>query len=577
MIKMSLTKKRIIALISAFILLITAAILPIGQNLNPFGTIKASAANLTQTQAEQLTAFEAVGNIEVILNIDELRDNMATGISSMAIRDHNTNSITDGIAYSSSSLNNRTGTAAEGGVGSFERTGSVTFTVLGEDFTGNFTFNGVANSDKTVTGIENNSGTFTVYGTTYRFGAFDCPDNTYPYLYTLAGITITTYPNVDIVLHNGEDETHIGHTSSSTGRIDYFPTPSKEGYTFDGWYSDEALTIPLEVPGDEDYRDKFKYTGGEFWAKFTEIPPVDNDRPKRRRPSNSSTSTSETDPAAEAPAAEPTTPVVPPALENTTPAADVKIEETPTEDGKIALTVGGEKVETTSTSAAQAIASGEAKAVVTSGSAVAVVKEDNTVVAGANATGSLNSATTVDAVKAAAALLTEGVKEVKVEVGTDVNAISKSTLEKIAAAAAESGVDVTISTEATDETGNVVASIDIHVFEEIGDVKTGIVLKDTLIDEEATKLAEKTGNTILASFRTEQKSSFGAKLDFAVDTAAIGLKNAVEGDTLYIAIKRGDGVTVQVIGKIVEGKLTFSAKSAGVMMISNTSFAKKYN
>jgi hypothetical protein len=360
------------------------------------------------------------------------------------------------------------------------------------------------------------------------------------------------------------DETAVTVTSPTA-------IPDLDGYTFDGLYADPGFTLSLGTS----IADVHYVKDTTVYAKYTEIPkptptpfvpadPIPNSVPK------AGTTLTDTDTGTGTGTGTGTTPAV-----DTTPAADVTVDETPSEDGTLTLTVGGEEVETFSESAAEAIADGTAKEVVVSGAAVAVVTEDNEVIAGANESGSMNSASTVNALKAAAALLDESEKTVIIEAGEDVTAISASTLEKLAAAAAAAGVEATISATATDESGAPVATLDIPVSEDMGDVKTGLILEDATIDSAVAALEKSTGTKVLASFKTEQKTSFGAATTFSVDTGALGLEDIEDGATLYIAIKLANGKTVQITGTVIGGILTFETARAGTFMISDQSFAKK--
>jgi hypothetical protein len=264
----------------------------------------------------------------------------------------------------------------------------------------------------------------------------------------------------------------------------------------------------------------------------------------------------------------------PAATPTATPAANVEVSGEISEEGTMTLTIGTTEVETSSTSAAAVIAAGEASEVITSGNAVAVVTTDNAVIAGANASGSMNSASTIAALETAAASLKEGETEVVIAAGDDVSAISAATLRKIAAAAEEAGVTASLTASATDESGAEIATIDIPVSTKTKtSIKTGVEVLDASTDTTVAAREKASGVKVLAAIKTEQKSSFGAKVTLSFDIETLGIE-AEEGDTFYVAIKRGDGKTVQAEAKIVNGKLVFTTSSAGTMMISADKFTK---
>jgi hypothetical protein len=362
--------------------------------------------------------------------------------------------------------------------------------------------------------------------------------------------------------------------------------PFISGYTFGGYYADSALSVKLADSSSGIYY----VTDTTVYAKFTKNPDSTPDYsgssgsgssggntvvivPEIKKPEPTPVATDTTTPAT----SDPTTPAT---TEETaapvaTPAADVVVDSEITEEGTMTLTIGNKEIETASTSAATVIAAGEASEVITSGNAVAVVTTDNAVIAGANASGSMNSASTVAALTAAAANLEADETEVVIAAGEDVTVVSAATIRKLAAAAEEAGVTATLTAAATDETGAEVATIDIPLSAKTKtSIKTGLILEDESIDAAVASLEASSGNTVLASIKTEQKTSFGVKVAFSFDTAALGLDDAAEGDTYYVAIKRGDGKTVQVKATIVDGKLVFETASAGVMMISDKSFTK---
>jgi uncharacterized repeat protein (TIGR02543 family) len=362
------------------------------------------------------------------------------------------------------------------------------------------------------------------------------------------------------VVKTDDPTTIITVTSATTATGATFTMPDYD-VTVSYTLTDAAVVTPPPASGDT------TVTGGSSSSSSSNsdssaTPPTPNSVPKR-------TPASETSSSAVSTTTSTTT------TTKTTPAANAVADTEISEEGTVGVTVGGVEIETSSTSAAAAITGGTASEVITSGSAVAVVTKDNDVIAGANASGSLNSASTVAALKSAAADITEGETTVTVNAGSDVTAISASTLKKIAETAEEAGVTAVITAEATDKDGTPVATLDIPVTSTAKtSIKTGIILEDKTIDTAIAALEKQTGTKVLASFKTEQKSSFGTKATFTFETKTLGLENIKDGTTVYIAIKRGDGKTVQVTGTVKGGKLTFTSTSAGTFMISDKSFVK---
>jgi hypothetical protein len=195
------------------------------------------------------------------------------------------------------------------------------------------------------------------------------------------------------------------------------------------------------------------------------------------------------------------------------------------------------------------------------------------VTAKANASGSLNTASAVAALKETVKNAKEGTKSVTVNASIDVNAVSAAAMVKMADAAKTAGVSATLKTRISDEAGTTTATLSIPVTATAKTaIRTGIISEDKTVTAAVAALEKSSGKKVLASFRTEQKSSYGVKVTFAFDTETLGLEDLEDG-TVYIAIKRGDGKTVQIKGTIKSGKLTFSTTSAGVFMISDKTFS----
>jgi hypothetical protein len=243
------------------------------------------------------------------------------------------------------------------------------------------------------------------------------------------------------------------------------------------------------------------------------------------------------------------------------------------EDGVAEVTVNGKTVETASVTAAEYIDSGDVKEVfLTTSGAVSVVTKDGDAVAGANASGTLNSASTAAAIKAAAE--DELVAEIDIITGNEIEAISKGAMTKIAETAADAGISANIIKNQYTEQEEFIYRITIEAV--IDGARDVILSADFGTDVvEASKLAfERTfGRTDLGAFALNQKDSFGQSAKIQVKASAIGF-SANPGDIIYVAIFNPEtGEFVQVLGKMGEsGFITFETELSGVVVMSKTSF-----
>jgi hypothetical protein len=616
---LSITKKRISAIIFAIILLLTTAMIP---------PMKVEAWDLNVGNLSH--GLAVMTEVTVTTNEYGIVDVTFTGPAPFSNIDFDSDSVT---MVDNTVTGNVTFDATDSSVPEFP---------VNELITGSFSV--TFSSWSPVAG--SGTFTFTETGIVVNIGSITATADTYP-TYTVTDLRITAYPQCTIKYYINEVLVETQYSDTSDGRItDFIPTLA-EYEELIGWYPSQEL-LDLGIPPIHDVNDKsapsyitnwnhvndvsfygktvFRYpvtvaggtadfakaeagtpvtltptvpSGKEFigWTSSPEVAITNNSFTMPANPvtitanfrdvappSNSGSSSnmdyptipvvtkpdaeaSGTTPAATPETATPTTPAA-------TPAADVKVDETPAEDGKITVTVGDKAIETSSTSAATAIAAGEASEVITSGNAVAVVTTDGAVIAGANASGSLNSASTIAALTSAATSAAEG-DTVVVAAGNDVTSISAATIRKLAAAAEAAGVKASLTAAATDESGEEIATIDIPLSDKTKtSIKTGLILVDESIDKAVAEREKLSGVTVLASLKTEQKTSFGTKVTFSFATETLGLDDAKDGDTYYVAILRGDGKTVQVPATIVDGKLVYTTASAGVMMISNEKFTK---
>jgi hypothetical protein len=262
----------------------------------------------------------------------------------------------------------------------------------------------------------------------------------------------------------------------------------------------------------------------------------------------------------------------------------------PTEPGdKTAdVKIDGKTVETYSLTAAESIADGEVReAFVSETGAIAAVTTGGNVIAGANPTESLNSASTIKALKkaveeAAATVTDDGEPPlITITAGQEVTGVSDNTLEKIIAVSEESGIDTQIqkrqySLNENEQIDELIYRITIPVVSDnIQDIRLGAEFSTAVV--EASKIAfEKTfGNTDCAGFALTQKDSFGTEATIQVRMSAIGFE-AEAGDIVYVAIfNPTTGRYTQVEGRVGEsGFITFKTDKSGVVVISATPFTK---
>jgi hypothetical protein len=264
----------------------------------------------------------------------------------------------------------------------------------------------------------------------------------------------------------------------------------------------------------------------------------------------------------------------------------------PTEPGdKTAdVKIDGETIETYSLTAAEAIADGEVReAFVSETGAIAAVTTGGNVIAGANSTESLNSASTIAALKKAveeaAATVTEDSEVetslITITAGQEVTGVSDNTLEKIIAVSEESGIDTQIQKRQYSENENgqideLIYRITIPVVSDnIQDIHLGAEFSTAVVEAAETAFEKTFGNTDCAGFALTQKDSFGTEATIQVRMSAIGFEGEA-GDTVYVAIfNPTTGRYTQVEGRVGEsGFITFKTDKSGVVVISATPFEK---
>jgi hypothetical protein len=169
--------------------------------------------------------------------------------------------------------------------------------------------------------------------------------------------------------------------------------------------------------------------------------------------------------------------------------------------------------------------------------------KDDTVEAGVNPSGSLNSDSTAAAVKAAAK---NGEEKVIVNANEELKGISETAINKLLAAAPK----VTIAQNFTDEN----IRITIPLKAGMGSIYTGITPVPT--------------GTGIAAFETKQKTDFGTNVRYALDldidaSTFADCEDFNGGKIIYVYING----TTRVSGIYKNGKIIFETSKAGMMII----------
>jgi hypothetical protein len=272
---------------------------------------------------------------------------------------------------------------------------------------------------------------------------------------------------------------------------------------------------------------------------------------------------------------------------------------TDTNDKIAEAIIDGRKVNTFSLTTAEAIANGEAKeAFVSPSGAIAAVTNDGNVIAGGNASGSLNSNSTIEALKSAAEnILSESDKAetdetdetgetsepivITINVGEEVTAVSDKTLEKIINTANEYGIAAEIqksqySEGADGEPSELIYRITLPVDESnLQDIHLGAEFSTKVVEASKAAFEKKFGNTDVVGFALVQKETYGTDAKVEVKMSAIGFE-AKAGEIVYVAIfDPKTGKFTQIEGKIGEnGFIEFYTEISGIVIISATAFTK---
>jgi hypothetical protein len=191
--------------------------------------------------------------------------------------------------------------------------------------------------------------------------------------------------------------------------------------------------------------------------------------------------------------------------------------------------------------------------------------------AGVNESGSVNSQATAAAVAEAAAIaLANGEKMIAIDLPEGTKGLSKSTVEKLIAAAGGTEVVVNIPTVVD---GEAVGSISVPLTSGSGQILTGMTFGTNRTAQVESYVANKWDTEVLGSFETAQKGGWGGKENLPVSaTLTIGLDkldiSAEDGDELYALIyDTKNKKWYQVEAAIEDGNVVIKTKRSGIVTI----------
>ncbi|MDR0946477.1 MAG: hypothetical protein LBM87_01835 [Ruminococcus sp.] len=203
----------------------------------------------------------------------------------------------------------------------------------------------------------------------------------------------------------------------------------------------------------------------------------------------------------------------------------------------------------------------------TSGSATTKVSSSGVVQAGANATGSLNSATVVKGIQYA---LGRGLADntVTVQVGKDITAISKSSVQKMINAADDYDAEVRLQIVQSYCTITIPVASARNIY-------TGIKTTGTQITSAKSLFKKAYGNNDIVAVQTTQTTTFGSSATYRFDADALGI-DAGYGEKVYVAVYNPS--TGKFVRKTVtvnsSGQIAFATSYAGVVLFSQSPFTK---
>jgi hypothetical protein len=202
----------------------------------------------------------------------------------------------------------------------------------------------------------------------------------------------------------------------------------------------------------------------------------------------------------------------------------------------------------------------------TSGDATATINTSTGVVtAGINATGTLNSTATANAVKS---VVSRGLSDANVTVTlpSSTTAISKSAMQKLITAAGNK--DLRIQIQST--YGTILLPMS-----SARQVMTKITGSSAAITNAIAKFRKAYGNTDIVGIQTTQNSTYGVSATYRISADAIGL-GADYGDKVYVVIYNPSKGTFsrKTVTVNAKGEIAFASSASGVILFSSYPFSK---
>jgi hypothetical protein len=199
--------------------------------------------------------------------------------------------------------------------------------------------------------------------------------------------------------------------------------------------------------------------------------------------------------------------------------------------------------------------------------ATVTVSEDEgvKVEAGVNESGSVNSQATAAAVAEAAAIAqANGETTVAIDLPEGTIGLSKSTVEKLIAAAGDTEVVVNIPTVVD---GEAVGSISVPLTETTGQILTGMTFDTKRTEQIENYVANKWDTEVLGSFETAQKGGWGGTATLTVSIDKLDI-SADDGTKLYAVIyDTKNKKWYQVEATIEDGNVVIKTKRSGIVTI----------
>jgi hypothetical protein len=200
-------------------------------------------------------------------------------------------------------------------------------------------------------------------------------------------------------------------------------------------------------------------------------------------------------------------------------------------------------------------------------SAAVTVTEDNgvKVEAGVNQSGSVNSQSTAAAVAEAAAIAqANGETTVAIDLPVGTVGLSKSTVEKLIAAAGDTEVVVNIPTVVDGET---VGSVSVPLTSGSRQILTGMTFDTNRTEQVENYVTSKWDTEVLGSFETAQKGGWGGTATLTIGLDKLDI-SAEDGTKLYALIYDTKAKKwYQAAAEVIDGEVVIKTKRSGIVTI----------